>query len=143
MIEFVLYCNPPKHTTQGSSTILKNFKTGKYFIGKKSNSNATQSKNYLLAMLMPHRPKTPLQGALKCEIDIFYSWRKSETKKNMAKGVMWNDVRPDIDNLNKLILDCLTTLGFWKDDSQVAILKTSKSWCDVPRIEFKIEELNK
>ena len=33
-ISFKIKCIPPKHTAQGSSTILKNFKTGKFFIGK-------------------------------------------------------------------------------------------------------------
>ena len=81
-LEFTLWCNPPKHTAQGSSMVLKNPKTGKYFIGKKSNSNAIQTKNELLAMLIPYRPEKPLQGALKCEIRLVYAWRKSETKKN-------------------------------------------------------------
>ncbi len=97
-LEFILHCEPPKHTAQGSSTILKNFKTGKFFIGKKANSNAIQAKNELMWLLMPHRPQKPLEGAIKLEIDLFYSWRKSETKKNREKGQMPVITKPDLDN---------------------------------------------
>lgn len=141
-LEFTLWCEPPKHTAQGSSTILKNFKTGKFFIGKKSNSNAIQTKNELMWLLMPHRPQKPLNGALKCEIDIYYSWRKSETKKNIQKGIMPVIVKPDLDNWNKQFSDVLTRLSFWNDDAQVYDLHLRKFYSNKPRIEVKIEEFN-
>ena len=141
-LEFTLWCNPPKHTAQGSSTVLKNPKTGKYFIGKKTDSNAIQTKNELLAMLIPYRPQTPLQGALKCEIRWVYAWRKSETKKNRAKGEMWCQTKPDCDNICKIFSDCLTRLAFWNDDAQVAVLHFEKLYADTPRIEVKITELS-
>lgn len=140
-IEFILHCEPPKHTAQGSSVILQNFKTGKYFIGKKANSKATQTKNELLALLIPYRPQIPLQGAIKLEIDIFYSWRKSETKKNRAKGIMPVVVKPDLDNWVKQFNDCLTRLAFWRDDAQVADMHLRKFYSDQPRIEVRIEEI--
>lgn len=141
MIHFVLHCNPPKHTAQGSSTILKNFKTGKYFIGKKANSNAIEAKTELMGMLLPYRPQKALEGALKCYIRWVYPWRKSETKKNRAKGAMWCQTRSDCDNLVKMFNDCLTTLNFWHDDAQVAVLHFEKLYSDNPRIEVQIEEL--
>jgi Holliday junction resolvase RusA-like endonuclease len=141
MIEFILHCEPPKHTAQGSSMILKSKKTGKYLIGKKANSKATQTKQELLALLYQHAPQTPLQGALKLEIRWVYSWRKSETKKNRAKGEMWCITKPDTDNLCKLFNDCLTRLAFWKDDAQVSVLHFEKLYADNPRIEVKITEI--
>lgn len=141
-IEFILLCNPPKHTAQGSSVVLKNVNTGKYFIGKKANSNATQSKNELLALLVPYRPKTPLKGALKCKIDIFFPFRKSEPKKNRAKGMLPVTTKPDLDNWVKQFNDCLTRLNFWNDDAQVCDLHLRKFYCEHPRIEVKITELN-
>ena len=142
MIHFTLFCNPPKHTAQGSSTILKNFKTGKYFIGKKANSNAMQAKSELLGMLMPYRPEKALEGALKCEIEYIYAWRKSESKKNRELGYKWCDTRPDADNILKQLFDCLTRLNFWQDDSQVSELHFSKRWGNEPRIEIWISEQN-
>lgn len=141
-LEFNLMCEPPKHTAQGSSMVLKNFKTGKYFIGKKANSNATRTKNELIALLLPHQPEKPLEGALKLEIRWVYSWRKSETKKNKAKGEMWCITKSDCDNLCKMFNDCLTRLAFWGDDAQVSILHFEKLYSDKPRIEVKITELD-
>ena len=140
-LEFILHCEPPKHTAQGSSTILKNFKTGKFFIGKKQSSKATQTKNELMWLLMPHRPKEPLCGPLKLEIRWVYSWRKSETKRNKSKGEMWCETKSDCDNLIKGFNDILTRLAFWKDDAQVAVLHFEKLYADRPRIEVKITEL--
>ena len=34
--------------------------------------------------------------------------------------------RPDTDNLQKLLKDCMTKTGFWKDDSQVVIEQCTK-----------------
>lgn len=141
MIEFILHCEPPKHTAQGSSMILKSKKTGKYFIGKKANSNATQTKNELLAMLLPYAPEKPLETPIKLEIRWVYSWRKSETKKNRSKGEMWCITKPDTDNICKMFNDCLTRLAFWKDDAQVSVLHFEKLYADNPRIEVKITEI--
>ena len=138
ILEFNLMCEPPKHTAQGSSIVLKNFKTGKYFIGKKANSNAIQTKNELLAMLLPYQPETALEGAIKLEIDLFYSWRKTETKKNKAKGILPVVVKPDLDNWVKQFNDCLTRLSFWKDDAQVYDLHLRKFYADKPHISVKI-----
>ena len=140
-LQFTLHCNPPKHTAQGSSTILKNFKTGKFFIGKKSNSKAIQTKNELMWLLMTHRPQKPLEGPLEIKIRWVYPFRKSETKKNIARGEIWCQTKSDCDNLVKMFNDCLTRLNFWHDDAQVAVLHFEKLYSNTPRIEVSIKEL--
>ena len=35
---------------------------------------------------------------------------------------------PDTDNLNKLLKDCMTKLGFWNDDAQVCREIIEKFW---------------
>lgn len=49
--------------------------------------------------------------------------------------------RPDTDNLQKLLKDCMTKCGYWKDDALVASEVVEKFWADVPGIYIKIEEL--
>jgi Holliday junction resolvase RusA-like endonuclease len=39
-------------------------------------------------------------------------------KKHPA-GVMLYEGKPDVDNLAKAVMDCLTTVGLWRDDAQV------------------------
>lgn len=38
--------------------------------------------------------------------------------------------RPDLDNLAKAVLDALTDIGLWKDDSLICELYIFKSWAD-------------
>lgn len=138
-MEFVIHCIPPKHTAQASNKILKT-KDGRFFVGKMSSSNAKQTQNELMCLLNPYKPKTPMNGALKETVRWIYPYRKSEPKKNRDREI-WCDTRSDCDNLVKLFNDCLTRLGFWFDDSQVAILHFEKLYAEIPRIEVEIEEL--
>lgn len=49
--------------------------------------------------------------------------------------------KPDTDNLQKLLKDVMTTLGFWKDDAIVASEHVEKFWARVPGIYVVIELL--
>lgn len=49
--------------------------------------------------------------------------------------------KPDTDNLQKLLKDCLTKVGFWKDDALVAREITEKFWAEVPGIYIRINKL--
>lgn len=49
--------------------------------------------------------------------------------------------KPDTDNLQKLLKDCMTDCGYWKDDAQVASEIVEKFWAALPGIYIKIEEL--
>ena len=44
-------------------------------------------------------------------------------------------------NLNKLLKDCMTDVGFWKDDAQVASEICEKFWAEVPGIYVCAEEI--
>ena len=50
---------------------------------------------------------------------------------------------PDLSRsyLQKLLKDCMTTVGFWKDDALVASEIVEKFWARIPGIYIKIEEL--
>lgn len=49
--------------------------------------------------------------------------------------------KPDTDNLQKLLKDVMTDLGYWKDDALVACEIVEKFWADIPGIFIRIEEL--
>lgn len=49
--------------------------------------------------------------------------------------------RPDTDNLQKLLKDCMTKVGFWTDDCLVASEIVEKFWAEIPGIWIRIEEL--
>ena len=48
--------------------------------------------------------------------------------------------KPDTDNLQKLFKDCMTKLGFWKDDARVASEIAEKFWSEVVGIYVRVEE---
>lgn len=63
------------------------------------------------------------------------------TAKNKAQIGQYKITRPDTDNLQKLFKDCMTDVGFWKDDAVVASEIVEKLYNDITGIFVKIEEL--
>ena len=61
-------------------------------------------------------------------------------KQNHENGE-YRITKPDTDNLQKMLKDCMTKVGFWKDDALVASEITEKFWADQPGIYIRIEEL--
>lgn len=138
-MRFILNCIPPKHTAQASNRILKT-KDGRFFVGKMSSSNAKQTQNELMWLLSPHKPPKPFGEPIRLEVKWVYPFRKTEPKKNRIEGLPCT-TRPDCDNLCKLLLDIMTRLGFWVDDSIIYDLHFTKVYSDNPHIEINIEKV--
>ena len=69
-----------------------------------------------------------------------FPFRKSERRSVVKAGLpILHTSRPDLDNLEKNLLDVLTRLNFWTDDSLVAVKLTSKWWGPVPGIDISIK----
>ena len=139
-VSFRIDCIPPKSTHQASLRIMKR-RDGSQFVGKMENSKGAQVKRDIISLLAEHRPAEPFAGPVQLVIGWAYPWRKSEPKRNRITGQRWCDTRPDCDNLAKMVIDCMTRLAFWGDDSQVAWLNFSKWWADRPGIIVGIREL--
>jgi Holliday junction resolvase RusA-like endonuclease len=87
--------------------------------------------------------KKLLTGAIHLEITFFMPIPKAISKKKklaMQIREIWHTKRPDLDNLEKFVSDCLNSLA-WKDDSQIVTSITHKIYDDNPRTEIMIEEL--
>jgi Holliday junction resolvase RusA-like endonuclease len=133
-------CNPPKTTGQAAARILKR-RDGSMFVGKFASGKGKAAQDSLMSLLAAHRPPSAMQGPISVDVVWVYPWRKSETKRNRAAGIMPCDTRPDFDNLLKMLLDCMTRLGFWNDDGQIARGCLSKWWGDSPGISVSIEQI--
>ena len=85
--------------------------------------------------LMLHRPEIPLEGGVRLHVTWFFP-----TKSH--KEGEWRITRPDTDNLQKLLKDCMTEVGFWNDDSQVCVECIGKMWTrERPGINIKVEAI--
>lgn len=49
--------------------------------------------------------------------------------------------KPDTHNLNKMLFDIMTDLGYWTDDALIASEIIEKFWAKIPGIYIKIEPL--
>ena len=86
----------------------------------------------------------PLIGPLYVQIDAWLPRPKSHfTKKGLRPNAPeWVVTKPDLDNIEKAILDALTNIGLWRDDSQVARVDKCKLYTDAsPRAWVKIQEI--
>jgi len=70
----------------------------------------------------PHLPDNPLEGPIQLWITYLLPCPQRPQRLKTRKHIK----TPDLDNLNKAVLDCLTAIGMWQDDKQVCELNTVK-----------------
>lgn len=128
-MEFFLSMIPPTATHQEKGV---NAKSGKPVFYEKDNVKAARAK--LCAHLAPHRPEQPLQGGIR----LVTKWC---FPRGSHEDGAYRTTKPDTDNLQKLLKDCMTARGFWKDDAQVASEICEKFWAEHPGIYICVEEL--
>ncbi len=137
-------CVPPKTTSQQKGA----FRCGngiRFF--KKAKVKAAEHDLLLLlqAEKMRARSKEDFTdgNAVRVYIKFCYPYLASE-KKWVVDGrhQVFINTRPDVDNLVKMVNDCITRLGWWKDDGQVAILRVMKMRGPKPHISIDIERLD-
>ena len=79
------------------------------------------------------KPEKPIDGPVR--IDCVYSMQRPRSHMNRKCELKaphypmeFCTKRPDIDNLDKLVMDTLTACGYWIDDSQITDLHSCKRW---------------
>lgn len=92
----------------------------------------------LMAYLADHKPKE----AFSCAVRLTVKWCFPDSSGKHKDGE-YRTTKPDTDNLNKLLKDCMTAVGFWKDDALVASEHIEKFWVtqSPSGIYVKVEEL--
>lgn len=70
------------------------------------------ARSLFMAHLEHFRPDAPFEGPIRLTAVWWF-----RTPARARDG--WKPTKPDTDNLQKLLKDCLTASGFWLDDAQV------------------------
>lgn len=130
MTEFFMSMIPPTVTAQEHKVTVVNGKPRFYDPPEVKNA-----KEKLTAHLGKHVPaKTYTSGV---RLTVKWLFVKGDSHKNGEYKV----TKPDTDNLQKMLKDCMTDLHFWKDDALVASEIIEKFWADTPGIYIRIEKL--
>ena len=84
-----------------------------------------------------------LEGPLEAQIAAYFPIPKSSSKslkKKMILNQYKHTNKPDIDNVQKAILDALNGVAY-SDDSQIIKITGQKFYSSTPRIELKLKEI--
>ena len=86
----------------------------------------------LCAYLGQHRPEQPYTGGVRLVVKWLFPRGKHPNGS-------YRTTKPDTDNLQKLLKDCMTAEHFWTDDALVCSEIAEKFWADTPGIWIRIE----
>ena len=130
MTEFFMAMIPPTVTAQERKVTVHNGQP--IFYDPPEVKNA---KEKLIASLLKFHPMFPYREGVRLTVKWLFPKRKH-------KDGEYRITKPDTDNLQKMLKDCMTLCGFWQDDALVASEICEKFWADKPGIYIKIEELS-
>lgn len=128
-IEFFMPIIPPTVTHQEKQVHVVN---GKPVFYEPQELKAARAK--LEAHLGQHKPKQKYMAP----VELVTKWCFPRGKH---KDGEYRATKPDTDNLQKLLKDCMSAVGFWKDDALVTREIVEKFWAEVPGIYIRVSEL--
>ena len=128
-IEFFMPMDPPTCTHQEKQVRVVNGKPVFY-----EPPELKRARQKLIGHLAKYKPSKELNGAL----ELVTKW--CFPRENHQDGE-YRISRPDTDNLQKMLKDCMTVTNFWQDDAQVAREITEKFWAEIPGIYIRVTEL--
>lgn len=67
-----------------------------------------------------HLPAEPISGPVRIDEEFYFRRPKRLQKKTSPAGYIPHISKPDRDNLDKAVLDCLKQIGFIRDDCYVS-----------------------
>ncbi len=131
-MKIFLLLDPPRATAQMQKVAMVHGKPRFY-----KPTNVQNARDTLIKHLKPFKPTSPIEGAI--ELHVVWLFPKGKHKHDE-----WKITKPDTDNLQKMLKDCMTELGFWKDDAQVVKETCEKRWSDEPcGIRIEMDSLDK
>lgn len=128
--EFFMPMIPPTTTHQEKKITYINGKPVFYEAPDLKNARAK-----LEANLAKHIPKEKYSTAVRLVTKWCFPIRNNHQDGD------YKTTKPDTDNLQKLLKDVMSDLGFWNDDALVCVELCEKFWSNIPGIYINIKEL--
>jgi Holliday junction resolvase RusA-like endonuclease len=120
---------PPTVTAQEHKVSMK---SGKPIFYDPPQLKAAKAK--LEAHLAKHAPEKPTGGP----VELTACWCFPITGNHHDGD--WKTSRPDTDNLQKALKDCMSRVGYWRDDAQVVREIAEKRYATIPGILIMVSE---
>ena len=99
---------------------------------KKKNVAAAEA--ILRDALLPYVPAEPITDR-PIRLNVLWMFPYPKSARKHKPGYDRNKItRPDTDNLNKMLKDVMTDMGFWKDDALISMEHIWKVYSDEPGI---------
>jgi len=121
---------PPTTTHQQKQVMVRN---GKPVFYEPEELKAARAK--LMGHLGQHVPNEKYTTAVRLMVKWCFPMIEG------SKDGQYKHTRPDTDNLQKLLKDCMSSCGYWTDDALVASEIVEKFWAKVPGIYIRIEAI--
>lgn len=129
LIQFFMPMVPPTVTAQEHKIAVRNGKPIVY-----DTPEIKSAKSMLTAYLAEHKPEQPFE----CGVRLIVKWC---FPRGEHKDGEYRITKPDTDNLQKALKDCMTKCSFWNDDALVCSEIIEKFWAEIPGIWIRIEEV--
>lgn len=129
----------PKGTAQSKGErIAHKFVGGRRveYIQHYKKANVCSARTEFELKLKRYKPTEPLKGPIRLTVILYFDIK--------APKKLWGNyktTRPDCDNYAKELIDSMTAVGYWEDDSEIADLHVVKYYSEKGAIYIKAEEL--
>lgn len=123
-LSFSLACTPPRVTKQMKKTTCRKVR-GKWIPVPVDTPELKEATQLFMELLLPYRPQTPLDGPLLFTL-VWHFDHNMSASEDVKRNLVWMDTAPDLDNMEKLILDTIAKMGFIANDSRIALKLTGK-----------------
>ena len=99
----------------------------------------------IMQLLLPYRPETPIVDPIRLYVEMTFpipaSW-PAWKREAALRGYVKHTAKPDKDNCEKHLLDCMETLGFFTNDSHIYRGWSVKKYGENPGWHVILETIN-
>ena len=114
------------------SKVVKNGETQKviYYEGERLKEARSLFKACLMEYGKERLPDVPLRCGVRLMVKWMFPIKAKKGKYGIRKPGQFKATKPDTDNLQKLLKDCMTEVGIWEDDCLVVSEVVEKIWAE-------------